>query len=85
MPVCSMKAAWHCLVCSVSPVAHTYVLSSGHHAAAAVWHSRMVRSTWNAGTFNRSRAHALMSRKLSTSAVLYGILIFFFIIFVNLR
>mmetsp|Transcript_28375 Transcript_28375/g.74521 ORF Transcript_28375/g.74521 Transcript_28375/m.74521 type:complete len:266 (-) Transcript_28375:900-1697(-) len=52
--------------------------------AAAVWHSRMVRPAWHEGGFNRARAHALMSRKLSTSAVLYGVLILFFIIFVNL-
>eukprot|EP00038_Savillea_parva_P002192 m.111518 g.111518 ORF g.111518 m.111518 type:complete len:262 (-) comp10754_c0_seq4:234-1019(-) len=50
---------------------------------AAVWHARMVRVTWNGGAFNRARAHAMMSRKLSYSAVLYGILILFFIIFMN--
>lgn len=53
-------------------------------AFAAVWHSRAVHVAWDAGLFNRARAHAIMSRKLSSSAVLYGILIFVFYVFVQL-
>lgn len=53
-------------------------------AFAAVWHSRAVHAAWDAGLFNRARAHAIMSKKLSSSAVLYGILILVFYVFVQL-
>eukprot|EP00041_Stephanoeca_diplocostata_P013983 m.251170 g.251170 ORF g.251170 m.251170 type:complete len:306 (+) comp19535_c0_seq1:211-1128(+) len=53
-------------------------------AAAAIWHSRQVSRNWNNGSFHRARAHAIVSRRLSASAVLYGILILFFYMFAHL-
>jgi len=52
--------------------------------AGAIYHSIQVHRAWATGAFTRARMHALMSKKLSGSAIVYGFIFILFIIFVQL-
>eukprot|EP00040_Diaphanoeca_grandis_P005415 m.32747 g.32747 ORF g.32747 m.32747 type:complete len:289 (-) comp16690_c0_seq1:84-950(-) len=50
----------------------------------AIYHSCQVHRAWRRGSYTRARTHALMAKKLSGSAVVYGVIIIVFLIFVRI-